>query len=258
MCGDMTTGQAADSARSQHQSATIDRRSALKKAAVAAGVAAWTTPVVQVVSPGTAHAQTVTGCSPVVTITLSRPERAASACPCPTCPQLLQSDTVYWVQGLTVDCGPTCRGRQRWRARSSSQTSASPRTAPTSSASSPAWACRLRSAPGFRSGAPTGGSTCSTGRSPPYACPAPGAGFTAADRARGRGAQRRGHDVDDRSGGAVHERGGRRRPRRPSPRPSARTLGRHVAVTARADLRRWRATESGFAGSSRTSASTGA
>ena len=44
-------------------STAVDRREALKKAAVAAGVVAWTTPAVQVLSGGTAHAQTVTGCN---------------------------------------------------------------------------------------------------------------------------------------------------------------------------------------------------
>ncbi len=47
-----------------------DRRTALKKAAAAAGVVAWTTPAVQVLSSGTAHAQTVTGCTPMITVTL--------------------------------------------------------------------------------------------------------------------------------------------------------------------------------------------
>ena len=49
-------------------SSSVDRRAALTKAAAAAGVVAWTTPVVQVLSTGTAHAQTVTGCKPVVTV----------------------------------------------------------------------------------------------------------------------------------------------------------------------------------------------
>ena len=48
-----------------------DRRTALKKAAAAAGVVAWTTPAVQVLSSGTAHAQTVTGCIPMLTVTLA-------------------------------------------------------------------------------------------------------------------------------------------------------------------------------------------
>ena len=48
-----------------------DRRTALKKAAAAAGVVAWTTPAVQVLSSGTAHAQTVTGCRPMLTVSLA-------------------------------------------------------------------------------------------------------------------------------------------------------------------------------------------
>ena len=95
MSGDMTAGREVDSARSQHQSGTTDRRDALKKAAIAAGVAAWTTPVVQVLSSGTAHAQTVTGCSPVVTITL---QATGATCAlrvrCPQC--LLQRQQLCW------------------------------------------------------------------------------------------------------------------------------------------------------------------
>ena len=52
-------------------SSGVDRREALKKAAVAAGVVAWTTPVVQVLSPGIAHAA-VTGCNPVIVMSLQK------------------------------------------------------------------------------------------------------------------------------------------------------------------------------------------
>ena len=40
-----------------------DRRTALKKAAIAAGVVAWTTPAVQAVTARPAIAQTVTACA---------------------------------------------------------------------------------------------------------------------------------------------------------------------------------------------------
>ncbi len=108
MSGDMTEGGEADSARSHDQSGAIDRRAALKKAAVAAGVAAWTTPVVQVVSSGTAHAQTVTGCSPVVTITL---QATGPTCACaPGVSVACCSDNTYVVDSLSLECGPTCAG----------------------------------------------------------------------------------------------------------------------------------------------------
>ena len=45
----------------------VDRRSALKKAAIAAGVVAWTAPVVQAVTARPVHAATLTGCTPVIT-----------------------------------------------------------------------------------------------------------------------------------------------------------------------------------------------
>ena len=60
-------------------SSTVDRRAALKKAALAAGVVAWTTPVVQVLSTGTAHAQGVTACSPVLKVSLLE---TGSGCAC--------------------------------------------------------------------------------------------------------------------------------------------------------------------------------
>jgi hypothetical protein len=108
MSGDMTGGRDADAARSQDQSGAIDRRDALKKAALAAGVAAWTTPVVQVVSSGTAHAQTVTGCSPVVTITV---QATGPICQCaPDVSSACCNDNSYVVGSLSLDCGPTCAG----------------------------------------------------------------------------------------------------------------------------------------------------
>ena len=59
-----------------------DRRTALKKAAAAAGVVAWTTPAVQVLSSGTAHAQTVTGCAPMLTVLLRETGEGTSGGKC--------------------------------------------------------------------------------------------------------------------------------------------------------------------------------
>ncbi len=109
MSGHMTVGPGVDPDRSGDQSITIDRRSALKKAAVAAGVGAWTTPLVQVVSPGTAHAQTVTGCSPVITITLRSTGPDCDCVPGGVSPSCC-NDNTYFVQSLDVECGPTCAG----------------------------------------------------------------------------------------------------------------------------------------------------
>ena len=179
MSGDMTAAREADSAQSQDRSGAIDRRDALKKAALAAGVVAWTTPVVQVVSSGTAYAQTVTGCCPVVSITLIQTGSNCGACPCPTSRRVAATvSTLYWVQGLTVDCGPTCQGPAVVDARSSSQTSASPQTAPTASPSSPAPRGGRRSAQVLVR-CPDGGIYQFDGRSPRTASPAPLARCTA-------------------------------------------------------------------------------
>ena len=109
MLDDMTAGPGADSTRSQDESGTIGRRDALKKAALAAGVVAWTTPVVQVVSAGTAHAQSVTGCSPFVTITV---QATGPTCACaPGVDVECCSDNSYLVDSVTVTCGVTCAGQ---------------------------------------------------------------------------------------------------------------------------------------------------
>ncbi len=64
--------------------------------------------MVQVVSSGTAHAQSVTGCSPVVTITV---QATGSTCQCaPDVSTECCSNNTYVVDSLTVDCGPTCAG----------------------------------------------------------------------------------------------------------------------------------------------------
>jgi hypothetical protein len=107
MSGDTTAGWGRDRARGKW--GTVDRREALKKAALAAGVAAWTTPVVQVVSPGTALAQTVTGCSPAVTITLIATGPTCACVPVPVESACCNNNT-FWVASLDVDCGPTCPG----------------------------------------------------------------------------------------------------------------------------------------------------
>lgn len=55
----------------QGTTAGLDRRAALKKAAIAAGVVAWTTPTVQALTPAVASAQSgVTNCFPAVTFKL--------------------------------------------------------------------------------------------------------------------------------------------------------------------------------------------
>ncbi len=52
----------------------VDRREALKKAAIAAGVVAWTTPAVQV-RRWYRPRPTVTGCNPIVTASLVETRR---------------------------------------------------------------------------------------------------------------------------------------------------------------------------------------
>ena len=98
-----------DQITSADDSGSLDRRAALKKAALATGVVAWTTPVVQLVSSGTAHAQSVTGCSPIVTITL---QATGATCRCaPSVSVDCCSNNTYVVGSVSVDCGPTCAGR---------------------------------------------------------------------------------------------------------------------------------------------------
>src|SRR6185312_15897264 len=88
-----------DSARSPGRSGRVDRRDALKKAAVAAGAVAWATPVVQIVSSGTALAQAVTGCFPVCTITL---QATGANCACvPDAGPACCDPNTYLVQSLT-------------------------------------------------------------------------------------------------------------------------------------------------------------
>ena len=63
----------------------------------------------QVVSSGTAHAQTVTGCSPVATITVQATGENCECAP-PGPGNECCSATTWLVESLTVDCGPTCAG----------------------------------------------------------------------------------------------------------------------------------------------------
>jgi hypothetical protein len=109
------TGTGSEPTRSLDGSGATDRRAALKKAALAAGVVAWTTPVVQVISTGTAHAQTVTGCRP--TVLLQGTIDTGPNCGCvppgfqPSSahdPQCCDQSTV--VPRISATCGPTCPG----------------------------------------------------------------------------------------------------------------------------------------------------
>ena len=89
-----------------------DRRTALKRAAAAAGVVAWTTPAVQVLSGGTAHAQTVTGCRPVITVMLKETGEGnmGGVCECvPDLPARCCSNNTSFPT-VTADCGTTCGG----------------------------------------------------------------------------------------------------------------------------------------------------
>ena len=64
MPSDVTSSPGADFPGQEDHSGTVGRRAALKKAAIAAGVVAWTTPVVQAVTARPVHAAT-TGCAPM-------------------------------------------------------------------------------------------------------------------------------------------------------------------------------------------------
>lgn len=85
-----------------------DRRTALKKAAVAAGVVAWTTPAVQAVTARPAHAQTVTGCRPVLSATASK---TGPTCECAAgADKKCCSDNTVFVD-VTATCGALCPGK---------------------------------------------------------------------------------------------------------------------------------------------------
>ncbi len=83
-----------------------DRRTALKKAAIAAGVVAWTTPAVQAVTARTASAQTVTGCKVDVIVTL---RDTGKSCECVPAPPSCCSEATFFATAR-VECGPMCGG----------------------------------------------------------------------------------------------------------------------------------------------------
>ena len=88
----------------------VDRRAALKKAAIAAGVVAWSTPVVQAVTARPVHAATITGCAPVFTVEsfLFGP-RCECVVPSPG-PDSPCCGENYVILPLVPNCGPTCPG----------------------------------------------------------------------------------------------------------------------------------------------------
>jgi hypothetical protein len=88
----------------------VDRRTALKKAAIAAGVVAWTTPAVQAVTARPVHAQTVTGCAPALSATA---KLTGPGCKCVTGEESQFSqccdDNTFFFQ-VRADCGALCGG----------------------------------------------------------------------------------------------------------------------------------------------------
>jgi len=88
-----------------------DRRTALKKAAIAAGVVAWTTPAVQAVTARPAFAQTVTACkAAVLSIKAILTGPNCKACPdVPAIPSCCSGNT-YFLSVIDATCGPTCPG----------------------------------------------------------------------------------------------------------------------------------------------------
>ena len=87
-----------------------DRRTALKKAAIAAGVVAWTTPAVQAVTARPAFAQTVTACAPA----FCRIQAFLTGPNCKQCPEVPAlpsccSGNTYFLQ-LKATCGASCPG----------------------------------------------------------------------------------------------------------------------------------------------------
>jgi hypothetical protein len=84
-----------------------DRRTALKKAAIAAGVVAWTTPAVQAVTARPAHAQQVTNCVPVLT---AKAQLTGAGCKCtPSAPPQCCDDNTFFIQ-VFASCGAGCPG----------------------------------------------------------------------------------------------------------------------------------------------------
>ena len=96
--------------------AGIDRRSALKRAAVAAGVVAWTTPAVVALTPKVAGAANgTTGCAAVLTVTTQSTGANCGCVPCATrtmqseCSLLLRWHIAVRVGVGTMDCGDSVR-----------------------------------------------------------------------------------------------------------------------------------------------------
>lgn len=93
---------------------TLDRRSALKKGALAAGIVAWTTPTVLALTPGSSSAQArVTGCYPAVGLKFVTTGSACGSYPTPPNPvngNGCCSNKTYFVQVASASCGGTCAG----------------------------------------------------------------------------------------------------------------------------------------------------
>lgn len=83
-----------------NESSTVDRREALKKAAIAAGVGVWAAPVIQTVIPGIASAA-VTNCHPVGSLVLVSTGPSGSGC---------NNHTFYIQASGTFGCGSSCPG----------------------------------------------------------------------------------------------------------------------------------------------------
>jgi len=87
----------------------LDRRSALKKAALAAGVVAWTTPVVQAVTARPVHAAGATNCAPVAEVTsiLLGTNGICTNNPVPGNPCYGQTSFLLFDPRI-ISCGPLC------------------------------------------------------------------------------------------------------------------------------------------------------
>ncbi len=87
-------------------SSSVDRRAALKKAALAAGVVAWATPTVQALTPGVAAAQSrVTNCFPNLSFNLILTESNCSGVP--GSPPKCCSNLTYFL-AIGGGCGASC------------------------------------------------------------------------------------------------------------------------------------------------------
>jgi hypothetical protein len=97
--------------RTNPSKSALDRRAALKKAAAAAGIVAWTTPTVQVLTPRVAGA-TVTNCEPLLSFSgaLTGPACQAYNAAFPEAPvdAACCTSSTGFVDFAVVNCGPTC------------------------------------------------------------------------------------------------------------------------------------------------------